>query len=168
MICKTSGKVIFGHCNCAAGLGESCSHVASLLQAVEAGVQKRDSYTEKSILGSASFGQRSTIFQIRTSTSKAKVISEHLYNCRYLYLFHLQFHPLHLLCPCHQFHPLHQFLNSQSPVPSSSPIPSPSPVSYLHHQFHLHGTVSKPAPNLITVQVLIIPHLVMESNLDWW
>ena len=33
------------HCDCKAGLGECCSHVASLLWAVEAGVRIRDSLT---------------------------------------------------------------------------------------------------------------------------
>ena len=45
VIAEESGKVIVGHCNCMAGLGESCSHVASLLWAVESGVRMRDSMT---------------------------------------------------------------------------------------------------------------------------
>ncbi len=45
IVCESSGKVLSGHCNCMAGLGESCSHVASLLWAVEAGVKLRDSMT---------------------------------------------------------------------------------------------------------------------------
>ena len=34
-----------GHCNCMAGLGETCSHVAALLWAIESGVRLRDSMT---------------------------------------------------------------------------------------------------------------------------
>ena len=45
VICEASGKVLAGHCNCMAGLGETCSHVASLLWAVEAGVRMRESTT---------------------------------------------------------------------------------------------------------------------------
>lgn len=45
VICELDGKVLAGHCNCMAGLGESCSHVASLLWAIEAGVRLRDSMT---------------------------------------------------------------------------------------------------------------------------
>ncbi len=45
VISKASGKVLAGHCNCMAGLGETCSHVASLLWAIEAGVRIRDSMT---------------------------------------------------------------------------------------------------------------------------
>ncbi|KAL9963240.1 hypothetical protein ACROYT_G032420 [Oculina patagonica] len=37
VVCKKSGKVLSAHCDCMAGLGESCSHVASLLWAIEAG-----------------------------------------------------------------------------------------------------------------------------------
>lgn len=35
---EPSGKILCAHCDCMAGLGECCSHVASLLWAVEAGV----------------------------------------------------------------------------------------------------------------------------------
>uniref|UniRef100_A0A1X7UTK9 SWIM-type domain-containing protein n=1 Tax=Amphimedon queenslandica TaxID=400682 RepID=A0A1X7UTK9_AMPQE len=45
VICEVSGKAVSCHCNCIAGLGESCSHVAYLLWAIEAGVQLRDSLT---------------------------------------------------------------------------------------------------------------------------
>ena len=34
-----------GHCDCMAGFGETCSHVASLLWVVASGVQRRDSLT---------------------------------------------------------------------------------------------------------------------------
>ena len=43
IIAEPSGKIMTGHCNCVAGLGETCSHVASLLWAIEAGVHIRDS-----------------------------------------------------------------------------------------------------------------------------
>lgn len=42
---QNSGKILCGHCDCMAGLGESCSHVASLLWAIEAGVKQRKSLT---------------------------------------------------------------------------------------------------------------------------
>ena len=45
VICELNGKIVARHCNCMAGLGESCSHVASLLWAIEAGVKLRDSMT---------------------------------------------------------------------------------------------------------------------------
>ena len=35
VIAEASGKILAGHCNCMAGLGESCRHVASLLWAVK-------------------------------------------------------------------------------------------------------------------------------------
>ena len=37
VICEDTGIILTGHCDCMAGLGESCSHVASLLWAIEAG-----------------------------------------------------------------------------------------------------------------------------------
>ncbi|XP_046840588.1 uncharacterized protein LOC124434733 [Xenia sp. Carnegie-2017] len=45
VVCEKNGKVLTAHCDCMAGIGESCSHVASLLWAVEAGARKRDSLT---------------------------------------------------------------------------------------------------------------------------
>ncbi len=45
IIAEPSGKIVTAHCNCVAGLGETCSHVASLLWAIEAGVRIRDSMT---------------------------------------------------------------------------------------------------------------------------
>ena len=45
VVCEKSGKVLSAHCDCMAGLGESCSHVASLLWAIEAGCKRRDSLT---------------------------------------------------------------------------------------------------------------------------
>ena len=37
--------MLTAHCNCVAGLGESCSHVASLLWAIETGVRLSNSMT---------------------------------------------------------------------------------------------------------------------------
>ena len=45
VVCEKSGKVLYAHCDCMAGLGESCSHVASLLWAIEAGCKRWDSLT---------------------------------------------------------------------------------------------------------------------------
>ena len=56
--------MVAGHCNCMAGLGESCSHVASLLWALEAGVRLRYSMTvtqKKGLLGSTNFSKGSAI-----------------------------------------------------------------------------------------------------------
>lgn len=45
VLCEKSGKVLSADGDCMAGLGESCSHVASLLWAIEAGYKRRDSVT---------------------------------------------------------------------------------------------------------------------------
>lgn len=45
IISHKDGNVLIAHCDRMAGLGESCSHVALLLWAVEAGAKKRDSLT---------------------------------------------------------------------------------------------------------------------------
>ena len=45
VIAETNGKILCAHCDCMAGLGECCSHVASLLWAVEAAIRIRDSMT---------------------------------------------------------------------------------------------------------------------------
>ena len=37
------GNIVTAHCNCMAGLGETCSHVASLLWTIEVGVRMRES-----------------------------------------------------------------------------------------------------------------------------
>ena len=42
---ESNGKILCTHCDCKAVLGECCSHVASLLWAVEAGVHIRVSLT---------------------------------------------------------------------------------------------------------------------------
>ena len=41
VVCENLGKVLSAHGDCMAGLGESCSHVASLLWAIEAGCERR-------------------------------------------------------------------------------------------------------------------------------
>ncbi|XP_062288031.1 uncharacterized protein LOC133993176 [Scomber scombrus] len=41
IITKKDGEVIAAHCNCMAGLSESCSHVGAILFAVEAGIRMR-------------------------------------------------------------------------------------------------------------------------------
>ncbi|XP_021355877.1 uncharacterized protein LOC110451965 [Mizuhopecten yessoensis] len=45
IIIQTDGKVLAAHCNCMAGLGESCTHVAALLYSIEATVIVRNSKT---------------------------------------------------------------------------------------------------------------------------
>ena len=42
---EENGRIIAAHCDCMAGLGESSSHVASLLFAIESGVRIRESMT---------------------------------------------------------------------------------------------------------------------------
>ena len=44
-IATNEGKILTAHCDCAAGFGETCSHVASLLWVVGYGIEKRDSLT---------------------------------------------------------------------------------------------------------------------------
>ena len=45
VVAEETGKIITSHCDCMAGLGESRSHVASPLWAVESGLCIRDSMT---------------------------------------------------------------------------------------------------------------------------
>ena len=45
IICEEDGRILAVHCDCMAGLGESCSHAACLMWAVEAGVKRRSSLT---------------------------------------------------------------------------------------------------------------------------
>ena len=37
-----SGKILAAQCDCAAGIGRTCSHVASLLWVIGVGVESRD------------------------------------------------------------------------------------------------------------------------------
>ena len=43
IIAKENVQILTGHCNCMAGLGESCTHVAAVLFALEAAVRIRNS-----------------------------------------------------------------------------------------------------------------------------
>ena len=45
VVAERSGKILGLHCDCVTGLGETCSHVGSLLFAIESGVRIRDSMT---------------------------------------------------------------------------------------------------------------------------
>ena len=45
IISEESGKIVSVHCDCMAGLGESCSHVGAILFYIEAAVLLRDSKT---------------------------------------------------------------------------------------------------------------------------
>ena len=45
VVCKKSGKVLSAHCDYMVGIGESCSHVASFLWAIESGFKRRVSPT---------------------------------------------------------------------------------------------------------------------------
>ena len=45
LIAEKGGNVLTAHCNCMAGLGESCSHVGALLFSVEAAVKLKKSQT---------------------------------------------------------------------------------------------------------------------------
>ena len=45
IICHKNGKIHSAHCDCMAGLNESCSHVGALLWAIDCGVKKRSSQT---------------------------------------------------------------------------------------------------------------------------
>ena len=44
-ISMVDGKILAAHCDCMAGLGETCSHVSSLLWLIAVGVEKRDALT---------------------------------------------------------------------------------------------------------------------------
>ena len=39
------GNILAAHCDCMAGLGETCSHVSSLLWVIAVGAEKRDALT---------------------------------------------------------------------------------------------------------------------------
>lgn len=45
ILCREDGQMISAHCDCMAGLGESCSHVASVLCYIEAAVRLREVIT---------------------------------------------------------------------------------------------------------------------------
>ncbi|XP_041378713.1 uncharacterized protein LOC121390961 [Gigantopelta aegis] len=45
IIAEKGGRVLAAHCDCMAGLGEVCTHVAALLFAIEATIKIRDSKT---------------------------------------------------------------------------------------------------------------------------
>ena len=55
IIAKDNGKIVTSHCNCVTGHGEKCSHVASVLWAIELGVHLRESLmvTKKRPIGSS-------------------------------------------------------------------------------------------------------------------
>ncbi|XP_060075798.1 uncharacterized protein LOC132555467 [Ylistrum balloti] len=55
LMAENNGKVMAAHCNCMAGLGESCSHVGALMFARDASVKLKrfsDSYTRQGVLAS--------------------------------------------------------------------------------------------------------------------
>ena len=39
------GRILAAHCDCMAGLGETCSHAASLFWVIDFGVESRESLT---------------------------------------------------------------------------------------------------------------------------
>ena len=45
IIAMDDGRILAAHCDCMAGLGEACSHVASLLWVIGVGVESRESLT---------------------------------------------------------------------------------------------------------------------------
>ena len=45
IVSMADGRIIAGHCDCTAGLGETCSHIATLLWVLAVGVEKRESLT---------------------------------------------------------------------------------------------------------------------------
>ena len=106
VIAEESGEVIAVHCDCMAGLGESCTHVASLLFAIESGVHIRDSMTvtQKKAYWVIPTGVKvvpyATVQQIRFCANK-----------RSAYMMESL-----------------EYRSSSSPTPSPLPGPSPSPV----------------------------------------
>ncbi|KXJ11481.1 hypothetical protein AC249_AIPGENE106 [Exaiptasia diaphana] len=62
IICKKSGEIITAHCDCKAGLGETCSHAASIMFKVETAVKMgltTDACTSKACRWNAVFGNDS-------------------------------------------------------------------------------------------------------------
>ena len=45
VLAQTDGRIISGHCDCMAGLGETCTHISALLFYVETAVRIRDART---------------------------------------------------------------------------------------------------------------------------
>ena len=45
IIAMDDGRILAAHCDCMAGLGETCSHVVSLLWVIGMGVERRESLT---------------------------------------------------------------------------------------------------------------------------
>ena len=45
IVSMADGRIIAGHCDCTAGLGKTCSHIATLLWVLAVGVEKRESLT---------------------------------------------------------------------------------------------------------------------------
>ena len=45
IIAMNDGRILAAHCDCMAGLGETCSHVTSLLWVIDFGVESRESLT---------------------------------------------------------------------------------------------------------------------------
>ena len=66
------------HCNCMAGFGECCTHIASLLWAIESAVRSRDSLTvtQESILGYANRCKRGTICSCKNTKFQGKKASK--------------------------------------------------------------------------------------------
>ena len=45
VLSMVDGNILAAHCDCMAGLGETCSHVSSLLWVIAVGAEKRDALT---------------------------------------------------------------------------------------------------------------------------
>ena len=45
VVAEMDGRILNCHCNCVAGLGETCTHAAALLFSIEAMVEMRDAKT---------------------------------------------------------------------------------------------------------------------------
>ena len=69
------GRILAVHCDCMAGLGETCSHAASLFWIIDFGVESRESLTatqKSAYLGNASCYEVSNILSSERYGKKRK------------------------------------------------------------------------------------------------
>ena len=80
VIASKDGQIVSGHCNCMAGMGETCSHIASLLWVIASGVQQGDSLTctEKSAYWNMPSAVRSVPYsEVRDISFTGKTQKQH-------------------------------------------------------------------------------------------
>lgn len=84
LICKPEGKIVIAHCDCVAGLGETCTHVSSVFFAID---RRKRSETEVSPADIAAYwtapskvGQPDALTNITFDTKK-----QHAPACKIIY-----------------------------------------------------------------------------------